>query len=135
MAETPQDPIRPDSEDFTEEEDSRELEIRMARLQANFDYIRRDLDGIRADQKTLLDRTVRLPTTGNLWTMIATMVGISAALIALFVGILTYLQSFNTNEVRLVPDTTIVSPPSPGSRPPSAPRQSPDDGSSETRAP
>jgi hypothetical protein len=37
----------------------------------------------------------RKPSTGALWGILATTVGISAALIALFVGILTYLQAFH----------------------------------------
>jgi hypothetical protein len=37
----------------------------------------------------------RKPSVTALWGMIATTVGIAAALIALFVGILTYLQTFH----------------------------------------
>ncbi len=39
----------------------------------------------------------RKPSVAAMWGMIATTVGIAAALIGLFVGILTYLQAFHDN--------------------------------------
>lgn len=37
----------------------------------------------------------RLPSKTTLWGMIATVVGIAAALISVFVGVLTYLQTLH----------------------------------------
>jgi len=73
--------------------DDGEVNQRVAKLETHFEYIRRDLDAIMKDQRAILDRTVRLPTVGNLWTMIATVAAIALAVIGIFVGILTYLQT------------------------------------------
>jgi cytidylate kinase len=37
------------------------------------------------------------PSTATLWGILATTVGIAAAMIGVFVGILTYLQAFHTS--------------------------------------
>jgi len=69
-----------------------EVNQRVAKLETHFEYIRRDLDAIMKDQRAILDRTVRLPTVGNLWTMIATVAAIALAVIGVLVGSLTFRQ-------------------------------------------
>lgn len=86
----PLDPILEES-DMAENEPNE----RVAKLETHFQYIRRDLDEIRDDQRKILDRTARLPTVGNLWTMIASVAGVAFAIIAIFVGVLTYLRDLN----------------------------------------
>lgn len=72
---------------------------RVTRLETHFEYIRRDLHEIKSDQKamatelhTVNNRMSSLPTKTSLWTMIASVLGISIAIISFFVAALTYIQ-------------------------------------------
>lgn len=83
---------------------------RLTRLEVAFEYVRRDLEEIKADQKemraafegmsgdvraTLNRLEVALaarPTTAQFWTMIATVAAIALAVIGLIVGSLQVLM-------------------------------------------
>ena len=80
--------------------DGMDAEERITKLETHFEYVRRDLDHIRSDQKSILAKLdgiatelIRKPTAGQFWTMVATVAAVSLAVIAIFVGVLTYLQT------------------------------------------
>ena len=79
------------------------MEARMTRLEVEFEYVRKDLDEIKADNKTILSELgnmraelANLPTRSQLHWSFATMAIIAFTIVALFVGVLTYLQRLPT---------------------------------------
>jgi hypothetical protein len=98
-----------------------DLATRVTRLEVHFAYTGRDLAEIRADQKELLNRTVKLATTGNLWTMIGTVAAIALAVIGIFIGVLTYLQDANLSRAEQAKPVVITAPSAPVHQPPAPP--------------
>lgn len=68
------------------------MESRVTRLEVEFEHIRRDLDDIKSDQKTVIDKLGKLPTTSGLWTMVASVVGISFAVVGIVFAAATYFK-------------------------------------------
>ena len=75
------------------------MEGRVTRLEVLAERTEQDLQEIKSDQKGALGLLAelrldiaKLPTSGGLWGMIATVILVAVAMIAIFVGILTYLQ-------------------------------------------
>jgi hypothetical protein len=66
-------------------------ERRIIRMEERSGLFAQELADIKATLRDLDRHLRRLPTRADLWRMIATVVGISVATIALFVGILAYL--------------------------------------------
>ena len=74
------------------------MESRVSRLEATVEHIDRDLTEMKGDIKgifgILTDIRVEIakrPTTGGLWGMVATVLGVAIAMIGIFIGILAYL--------------------------------------------
>lgn len=65
---------------------------RITRLEVEFSHVRKDLDGIQSDLKSVLTHLTELPTKTELRGNLQWIVGVSAAVLALFVGVLAYLQ-------------------------------------------
>lgn len=59
---------------------------RISRLETHFEYIRRDLDELKSDQKKVLDAVRDLPTKSDLWSWKLQWTAICVAAIALIVG-------------------------------------------------
>lgn len=72
------------------------MESRVTRLEVEFQHARRDLDDIKVTLKHIDARLNELPTkrdlTTNLQWIIATTFGVCFAVVAIFVGVLAYLQ-------------------------------------------
>ena len=72
------------------------MESRVTRLEVEFQHVRRDLDQINAKMDKMDSRLNELPTkrdlTTNLQWIIATTFGVCFAVVAIFVGVLAYLQ-------------------------------------------
>ena len=75
------------------------MENRITRLETHFIHIEKAMDEIKSDNKEIIAdlsevrvSLSKLPTTGNLWTMTATVAGIAFAIIAIFIGVLTFQQ-------------------------------------------
>ena len=71
----------------------------LTRLETHFIYIEKAMDEIRGDNKAVIAdlsemrvSLSKLPTTGNLWTMVSTVVGVALAIIAIFIGVLSLQQ-------------------------------------------
>ena len=69
------------------------MEERVARLETHFEYIRRDLDEIKEEQREtrvilsdIRTHLAKLPTTGNLWSMIASVVATALAIIGIVIA-------------------------------------------------
>ena len=57
--------------------------------------IKLDLRDIKKDGRETRDQVLTLPTRGSLWTMVGVMVGVSVAILALVIGILTWVQGLH----------------------------------------
>ncbi|WP_156679364.1 hypothetical protein [Sphingomonas profundi] len=68
---------------------SEPMEERVTRLETHMEYVRRDLDDLRAGQATILDRLNDLPTKADLNTWRWQWVATAIAIIALTVGGIT----------------------------------------------
>ncbi len=73
------------------------MEGRVTRLEVEFEHVRRDLDEIKVDQKTLLQRIAdiriglaQLPTSARLFGYTATVGALAVAVVAVFIGVLAY---------------------------------------------
>ena len=62
------------------------MEERVAKLETHFGYVRKDLDEIKADQKTIITALSALPTKRDLTTNILVMVAIGLSVLAITVG-------------------------------------------------
>jgi hypothetical protein len=62
------------------------LDERVARLETHFEYVRRDLDEIKVDQKAVLAAVKDLPNKNDLWMWKIQWMAIGLAAIALVVG-------------------------------------------------
>lgn len=69
------------------------MEARVTRLETTIEFVRRDLDEIKADNKEILRLLPKLASKSSVWGALATGGGIAVAVVALFVGVLTYLQA------------------------------------------
>ncbi|MGA0604907.1 hypothetical protein ACO2Q0_02820 [Phenylobacterium sp. VNQ135] len=80
---------KPPLETSSDGGDSNDMDSRVTRLEAHMEYVRRDLDEIRGDQKAILAKLVELPTKRDLdtwrWQWLAT----GLAIVALTVGGIT----------------------------------------------
>ncbi len=61
------------------------VKARLEEHERRFDRMEKTLDAIR-------DRLAALPTVNGLWGMIATVLALSVTIVAMFVGVLAYLQ-------------------------------------------
>jgi hypothetical protein len=68
---------------------------RLDQFEKRADATDRRLDRIESLLTDIRLDLARKPSVAALWGMIATTVGIAAAMIGLFVGVLTYLQAFH----------------------------------------
>ncbi|MXN63606.1 hypothetical protein GR183_01710 [Stappia sp. GBMRC 2046] len=59
---------------------------RISRLETHFEYIRKDLDDIKSDQREVLQRVRDLPSKGDLWAWKLQWTAIAVAAIAIIVG-------------------------------------------------
>lgn len=59
---------------------------RISRLETHFEYIRKDLDELKSDQKKVLEAVMDLPTRSDLWSWKLQWAAICVATIALIVG-------------------------------------------------
>ena len=62
------------------------MEERVAKLETHFEYVRKDLDEIKGDQKTIIAALSALPTKRDLTTNILVMVAIGLSVLAITVG-------------------------------------------------
>lgn len=62
------------------------MEERVTRLETHFEYVRKDLDEIKADQKKIISALSALPTKRDLTTNILVMVAIGLSVMAITVG-------------------------------------------------
>jgi len=79
---------------------SGEMEQRLTRLEVLAEHTQEDVREIKNDQRTIRElltdirvEIARRPTTSGLWTMVATVAAVAFAVIAIFIGVLTYLQA------------------------------------------
>ena len=66
--------------------DSGDTESRVTRLETHMEYVRRDLDEIRSDLKTVVQKVDHLPTKGDLETWRGQWLIIGVGIVALVVG-------------------------------------------------
>lgn len=74
------------------------MEERVAKLETHFEYVRKDLDEIKADQKTIIAALTALPTKKDLdswrWQWLATGVAILALTVGGITGGLALIAKF-----------------------------------------
>jgi hypothetical protein len=93
------------------------MESRVTRLETEFKYVRRDLDEIKDTLKHMDSRLQELPTKRDLQTNLQWIVGLSIAVVGLFVAVLAYLQdrkiADNSVQQTTAPAPIIIQIPSP----------------------
>lgn len=62
------------------------METRVSKLETHFEYVRRDLDEIRADQKTIIAALGALPTKRDLTNNVVAITTVALAVVAITVG-------------------------------------------------
>lgn len=111
------------------------MESRVTRLEVEFQHARRNLDDIKVTLKHIDSRLYELPTkrdlTTNLQWIVTTTFGVCFAVVAIFVGVLAYLQDQKAASSASSPAAPapiiiqIPSPAAPTAPPASAPLQPP----------